>query len=137
MLAMSKVVTFLCCAVLLPALAGCVERRLFIRSDPIGASVVVNGDPAGMTPAKVDFVTYGAFDVVLSAPGHRRRHVVVEVEAPWWETIPIDFVVENLWPFIIVDEHEENLVLEPFDASDEPDIDKREEHIRNRLEGGE
>jgi hypothetical protein len=35
------------------ALAGCVERILTVRSEPPGAAVTVDGDPAGTTPCDV------------------------------------------------------------------------------------
>ena len=49
--------------------AGCVERMLQIRSDPSGASVYVNGKPAGTTPLEHSFDYYGTFEVALRAKG--------------------------------------------------------------------
>jgi hypothetical protein len=114
-----------------------VERRLFIRSDPPGATVVVNGEPAGATPTRVDFMTYGTFELILAAPGHHRLRRTVEVEPPWWETLPLDLFVETLWPATVIDEHALAFALEPFGEAGEPAIDQREADLRARLERGE
>ena len=79
-------------------LTGCVERTLILRSDPPGATVVVNGDEAGVAPAKLHFETYGTYEVVMSAPRHHRLRALVPVRPPWYEKVPFDFFSETLWP---------------------------------------
>ena len=85
---------------ILALLTGCVERTLILRSDPPGATVVVNGDEVGVAPAKLHFETYGTFEVVMSAPHYRRLRALVPVQPPWYEKIPFDFFSETLWPGI-------------------------------------
>jgi hypothetical protein len=124
-------------AVAFAFLPGCVERTLTLRSDPPGATVVVNGDYAGTTPVKFPFETYGVFDVVMSYPGHTRLHETVPVKAPWWEKIPIDFFVEDVWPGCVRDDHEATLTLKPAAAADESGIEQREQDRRARMQAAE
>lgn len=114
-------------------LNGCVERKLILRSEPTGAKVVLNGDEAGMTPMETHFTTYGVYDVVLSAPSCARLRTTVEVKPPWYETIPLDFFFEHVWPFTLTDRHEFTLALAPSNAADEQSIDEREKALRDRL----
>lgn len=123
--------------VLVFLLGGCVERRLFLRSEPAGASTIVNGKYAGMTPTKVPFITYGEYEIIMSAPGHRRLRETVAVDPPWWEWIPLDFFVENVWPFTVTDEHEITLELTPLADSDYAGVDRREKALRKRMEADE
>ena len=115
---------------------GCVERRMFIRSEPPGAYVAVNGRDHGATPAVVPFLTYGTVEVMLSAPGHRRLRATVDLEPPWWQQIPVDFFVEHLWPATLVDEHALAFTLEPIPESSDADIDAAEKRLRDRLDSG-
>jgi hypothetical protein len=83
------------------------------------------------------FLTYGKFEVVMSAPGRGRLQEAVEVDPPWWETIPLDFLLENVCPFIITDEREVSLTLKPLDIGVDAGVDAREKVLRERLEAGE
>jgi len=118
-------------------LAGCVERRLFLKSDPPGAEVSVNGQPVGLAPVSVPFVTYGYYEIVMSAPGHHRLSRVVEVSPPWWQYVPFDFFVEMIWPFTVTDERQIAFSLEPFSRADEAAVVEREEQMRRWLDSGE
>jgi hypothetical protein len=124
----------------LAILTGCVERTLLLRSDPPGATVVVNGDEAGVAPAKLHFDTYGTFEVVMSAPHYHRLRELAPVQPPWYERIPIDFFSETLWPFTIQDEHLVTLKLEPLseEKGAGTDLDERERQLQERvLEGAQ
>ncbi len=121
-------------AALLP---GCVERSLMLRSDPPGARVVLNGDFVGVTPTKVPFDTYGVFDVAMSAPHCARLRTEVPVSPPWWETIPLDFLVENLWPFTVHDDHDVLLTLKPLGSAEDAALEQRELELRARAQSGE
>lgn len=115
------------------ALHGCVERKLILRSEPTGARVVLNGDEVGMTPLETHFTTYGVYDVVLSAPNCARLRTTVEVKPPWYETLPLDFFFEHMWPFTLTDRHEFSLALKPSDVTDDHGVDEREKALRDRL----
>jgi len=120
-----SIVVVLCAFAL--ALGGCVERTLLIRSEPTGATVVVNGRAAGIAPVALPFKTYGAFEVTAGLDGHqrlRRKH------------IPLDFIAENVWPFMVRDEHNVTLKMKPVLPADDEGIGRREEELRKRLEKG-
>ncbi len=116
--------------------AGCVERTLIIRSDPVGAEVIVNGEPSGLTPVRIPFHTYGTFEVIASHPGHHRLREAVPVKPPWYETMPLDFFVENLWPFTVRDDHAVTLTLRPLSLLDETALEERERRLREQVEQG-
>lgn len=115
-------------------LNGCVERKLFIKSDPMGAAVSVNGRHVGIAPVKVPFDTYGTFEIMASHPGHKRVRAPVEVSPPWWQYVPFDWFVEHVWPFTLRDEPEISLLLEPMGSAEDPGIGQRQEELRRRVE---
>ena len=90
---------------------GCVDRVLWVRSDPPGADVWVEGKPVGQTPVQIPFVYYGTHHLLVRAPGHASVSQNIRVRAPVWQWFPLDFVAENLVPFRLRDEHTVNLRL--------------------------
>jgi len=100
-------------------LTGCVERLLQIRSDPPGAEVTINGEPAGVTPVDHRFVFYGTFEVALRAKGRRSVRQLEPVRPPWYEIFPLDFFAENLTPFKITDARLLHYQLEETPRSEE------------------
>ena len=100
--------------------------------------MVVNGDEAGVAPAKLHFETYGTFEVVMSAPHYRRLRALVPVRPPWYEQIPFDFFCETLWPGTVLDEHLVTLKLDPLPEGEAAGagLDERERQLQERvLEG--
>jgi len=93
-------------AVGLGFLAGCVERRMTIVSDPPGAAVIVNGKDIGAAPVDVPskmFVYYGDYDITLLRDGYEPALIRQAVTRPWYQCFPLDFVSENLIPWHIHD----------------------------------
>ncbi len=123
------------------ALWGCVERKMLIRSEPPGAPVYVDEQYVGETPLDHPFAHYGVRRIrvgplrdAADRLSYREQEQVAEFRAPWYETFPIDFVFEVLYPLRIVDEHPvPTFVLEPA-APDEVPADVRVEQIRQRAE---
>jgi hypothetical protein len=94
------------CGLALGLLAGCVERRMTIVSDPPGAAVIVNGKDIGAAPADVPskmFVYYGDYNITLLRDGYEPLLIRQPVPKPWYECFPLDFVSENLVPWHIQD----------------------------------
>lgn len=85
------------------ATAGCVRRRLLVRSDPPGAMVYVDDYQVGTTPVAVDFTYYGTRKIKLVKDGYQTLTVYQEVPAPWYQWPGIDFVSENLVPQTMYD----------------------------------
>lgn len=76
--------------------AGCVERRLVLESDPPGALVFHNGQEVARTPAEVPFTWYGEHDFELRKSGYETLDTSRWVVAPWWQWVPLDLVAELL-----------------------------------------
>ena len=128
--------SFLGIAVILPAIlfcSGCVEREFYIRSDPPGALVFLDGVPRGSTPLKLSFEYYGEREVELRLAGHRILRDRIDLDPPWYQTFPLDFFCENLLPFRWVDSREFEGLLEPVgpeEIEDREDVLERAEELR-------
>ncbi len=94
-------------------LAGCVERRLHVRTDPPGAEVTVNGERVGRSPTTWRFSHYGDALVEVEKPGFEPARQVVPLKAPWYQKPGVDFLSDVLVPARIEDEHEVEIRLEP------------------------
>ena len=74
------------------ALAGCVERRLIITSEPVGATVFLNDTEVGRTPVEVDFTYFGVYDVRLLKEGFEPLVTTAKASAPLHEWPGLDLV---------------------------------------------
>jgi hypothetical protein len=110
--------------------AGCVHRRMTIRTDPPGALVEVNGERLGLTPQSLDFTYYGTREITLSAPGYETLTVSQPVPPPWYQVFPVEFVADNLLPFRVTNRHDFTYRLRPKD----PRLDE-EDQLLNRARG--
>ncbi len=96
--------------------AGCVQRRMTIRSNPPGALVYVDDYQVGTTPVSHDFVYYGTRKIRLVKDGFETLTVRQPFPVPWYEYFPLDFVSENLVPWEIRDERVVDLAMQPAAA---------------------
>lgn len=80
------------------ALSGCVERRYTIRTEPPGATVVVNGEEIGPSPASKSFNYYGDRKITLILDGYQTKTLIQPINAPWWDNYLTEFFTENLVP---------------------------------------
>lgn len=92
--------------------AGCVERCILIRSDPPGAPVWVDEEYVGQTAMVHAFAHYGTRRIrvgpVRDESGkmaYEEQEMLLETRAPWYQTFPLDFFAEVLWPGRIIDWH--------------------------------
>lgn len=83
--------------------AGCVERRLMVRTNPPGALLYVDDYEVGITPCATSFIYYGTRKIRLVKDGYETLVVEQPIPAPWYEYFPADFVSENLVPGYIHD----------------------------------
>ncbi|HVT80140.1 MAG TPA: PEGA domain-containing protein [Phycisphaerae bacterium] len=130
---------------LAPALlAGCVERKVTIGSDPSGALVELNGVQVGRTPLTVpitwqgDYELYFRYEKNVGTPTEPKivryyLHTHKRTTTPWFETIgvdlfaeilPIPFKQEEIWAFPVPE------VTEPADD----DLIKRARAMKDQLE---
>jgi hypothetical protein len=114
------------------SLAGCVEQRYVITSDPPGAVVLRNNQPIGATPADDHFVYYGNYHFTLIKDGYSTLQVDQKIPAPWYEIFPLDFFSETLVPFRIRDVRRFNYHLEPVPAVNTEQLLTRAQGLRDR-----
>lgn len=93
--------------------AGCVHRRLLIRSDPPGAIVYVDNERVGTTPCAVNYVYYGTRKIRLIKDGFETLVVKQPLPTPWYEVPPLDFVSDVLVPWEIRDVRDATYRLQP------------------------
>ncbi|HEY4308345.1 MAG TPA: PEGA domain-containing protein [Pirellulales bacterium] len=110
--------------------AGCVQRRLTIRSNPPGAFVYVDNYPIGTTPVSTDFVYYGKRQIRLVRDGYETLTVDQKIKAPWYEWFGIDFISENLVPANIRDEQTLSFQMVPQQVPSNPQLTARAEELR-------
>ena len=110
--------------------AGCVQRRLTIRSNPPGAYVYVDNYPIGTTPVSTDFVYYGKRQIRLVRDGYETLTVDQKILPPWYEWFGIDFISENLVPANIRDEQTLNFTMVPQQVPSSPQLTARAEELR-------
>jgi hypothetical protein len=126
-LAVAVASLLVCCAVT----AGCVQRRLTIRSNPEGAVAYVDDVEIGTTPVSTDFIYYGTRKIRLVKDGYETLTVMQPVQAPWYQWVPIDFVAENLWPSEIRDERLLDFRMTPRMITPTEELRARAEELRN------
>ena len=114
----------------LTALAGCVQRRMTVRSNPPGALVYVDDYQIGTTPVSTDFIYYGTRKIRLVKDGYETLTVRQPFPLPWYQVFPLDFVTENIWPWEIRDERVVDLAMMPAAVTPPEEVVGRAEVAR-------
>src|SRR5262245_22059547 len=114
------------------ATTGCVERRMLIVSDPPGATVFVNGENVGISPASVPFTYYGKYDVTLIRDGYQTTTTQQRIRRPWFQFFPFDFVTEVLWPGHIQDNRTIPIAMDLIAQPRTDDILREANNVRQR-----
>lgn len=120
----------------LAASTGCMHRRLTIRSVPDGAMAYVDNQPVGYTPVSVSFVHYGVRTIRLEKEGFESVEVDERIAAPWYQAPPLDFIVENLWPWEIRDERVVSIQLKPSTPVAQQELLDRGNSMRRNQQNG-
>jgi len=110
--------------------AGCVQRRMTIRSNPPGALVYVDDYQLGTTPVSHDFVYYGTRKIKLVKDGFETLTVRQPFPLPWYQYFPLDFVTENVIPWEIRDERVVDLAMVPAASTPPESVVARAEQVR-------
>jgi hypothetical protein len=114
-------------------LPGCVERRFVIESDNApGAFVLHNNIPIGAAPADDFFIFYGKHDFTLFKDGFETLQVAQDVDTPWYEYPPLDFISENLVPWTIKDIRRYTYHMQPVQQPPVNEVIDRAEQLRQR-----
>lgn len=110
--------------------AGCVERKVRIRSEPKGGVVYLDGRRLGAAPAEEEFVWYGTRRITVFREGHQAAVREIPLRPPFYEIPPLDLICELLLPWTIPDLHEVTVVLEPAAEESVSDLLDRAEAYR-------
>ena len=76
------------------AAAGCVERRVFIETEPSGALVWMNDAQVGRTPVDVGILHHGEYDIRIEKDGYETLVTSARTTPAGWDFVPADFFVE-------------------------------------------
>lgn len=124
------------CALVLLACAGCVQRRITVRSNPPGALVYVDKYEIGKTPCSVEYIYYGTREIKLVKDGYETLTVLQWIPPALYEIPPVDFFAENVLPFELRDERTFDYQLVPTRVVPTNQLLGRAENLRQatRLE---
>ena len=120
-------------ALFVASLAGCVERRVSIETDPPGALVWINDVQVGRSPVGVEIVDDGVYDLRLEKEGYEPLVTPATAKGPLWDAVPFDFFAEIL-PIDARRETRWVFTLTPRDDS-EGALMGRAEALRGRMKG--
>jgi hypothetical protein len=116
------------------ALAGCVERRLTINTEPEGAMVILNDQEIGVSPVTVSFNWYGDYWVRLRKDGYETLDTHRRLKAPLHDYFPFDFVAGLLYPGRIVNAYEWTFALAPQEYPTREQLVENGEAVRSQFE---
>ena len=114
-------------------LAGCVERRLTINTQPQGALVTLNDEQIGTAPVTVSFEWYGDYNVALRKDGFETLKTHRKLKGPWYDTFPFDFFAQIVNSGRIVDSYEWTFELAPKKESTREALISDAEKLKKQL----
>ena len=115
-------------------LAGCVERKLTINTEPQGALVILNDEQIGNSPVTVAFNWYGDYWVRARKEGYETLDTHREWKAPLHDRFPFDFFAQVLYPGRIVDRYEWTLELAPRQDLTREELIDQADTLRRQLD---
>jgi hypothetical protein len=113
-------------------LAGCVERKLTIVTEPSAAVVWLNDEEIGVTPVTVNFNWYGDYTVRIEKPGHEILNTHQLLKRPAHDRFPLDFFAQVLWPRMIEDAYTWTFDLEPYQQASAEELIKKANQMRDQ-----
>lgn len=129
--------SFILIAMLALTQTGCVHRRVTINSYPQGALVKVDGKDIGYTPASFDFTWYGTREVQLLKDGFETHTEQIDVNAPWYQKFPLDFVSDNFLGHHVTDHRQFSFQLQPKRVDMSSDVMQRAGALRSEAMHGQ
>jgi len=129
--------SFILIAMLTLTQTGCVHRRVTINSYPQGALVKLDGKDIGYTPASFDFTWYGTREVQLLKDGFETHTEQIDVNAPWYQKFPLDFVSDNFLGHHVTDHRQFSFQLQPKRVDMSSDVMQRAGALRSEAMHGQ
>lgn len=118
------------------SLTGCVRRRMTVRTSPPGATVSIDNQVVGSSPAATSFVYYGTREVRIEKDGYRTETIRKKIRPPWYQFPGVDFVAETLWPGEIRDERIIDVELVPKTPEPTENLIERADSLRTQSRAG-
>lgn len=115
---------------------GCVRRRMTVRTNPPGATVSIDNQVIGTSPAASSYVFYGTREFRIEKDGYRTETIRRKIHPPWYQYPGIDFIAETLWPGEIRDERIIDVQLVPKEMISELEVTGRADALRNQARAG-
>jgi hypothetical protein len=116
--------------------AGCVRRRMTVRTNPPDAQVYVDNYPIGKSPVSTPFTYYGTREIRLVRDGYETQTTKQRFLPPWYELPGLDFVSENLWPAEVRDERVLDFQMVPQRIVPTDQLIGRGENLRHASQVG-
>ena len=116
--------------------SGCVRRRMTVRTSPPGATVSVDNQVIGTSPAATSFVYYGTREFRIEKDGYRTETLLRKINPPWYEFPGLDFISESLWPGEIRDERVIDVELVPKSLEKSSEVIDRADSLRSQSISG-
>jgi hypothetical protein len=107
------------------------HRRLTIRSEPPGASVMVDGVEVGYTPASIDYTYYGTREITLTKEGYQTLTTPIKLTTPWYQVFPLEFITDNFALRKINDRREVTYALSPENVEPTQNVENRANNLRS------
>jgi hypothetical protein len=120
--------------IILLAVAGCVERKLTINTNPAGAQVFLNDEEIGVSPVTASFNWYGDYNITIRKQGCETLQTHRKLQAPWNDFFPFDFLTQVLYPGRIVDSRELSFELAPQKEVGRQELIKAAEQVKGQAE---
>lgn len=130
---MKKVITAIYVLAVL-VIAGCVERKLTINTEPQGGVVYLNDEEIGTAPVTVAFEWYGDYAVRVEKNGYETLDTHKKLDAPLLDHFPFDFFAESLWPGKIVNSYEWTFDLKEYQQPERQTLLDASENLRKETE---
>jgi len=111
--------------------AGCVERRVLVRTNPPGATLYVDDNEVGLTPVPFSPIYYGDRKIRLVKDGYETLTVIQPMPPPWYEVPPLDFFSENVVPGKLRDMRTLDYQLRPLAVVPKEELLNRAESLRH------
>ena len=115
---------------------GCVRRRMTVRTSPAGATVSVDNQVIGTSPAATSFVYYGTREFRIEKDGYRTETIRRRINPPWYQFPGLDFVSETLWPGELRDERIIDVQLVPQTIEPVENVIGRADSLRQQARTG-
>ncbi|MEM6690556.1 MAG: PEGA domain-containing protein [Planctomycetota bacterium] len=115
---------------------GCVRRRMTVRTQPAGATVSVDNQVIGTSPAASSFVYYGTREFLIEKDGYRTEKIRRNIRPPWYQFPGVDFISETLWPGELRDERIIDVQLVPKAVPSKDEVLDRATQLRSQAGAG-